>query len=272
MCSRPQGFQAEVAAYRPDPGQAEFVLAETGRRWGEFCAVEGGGLPLEIAREVLSEEDWAHARKAHYRPLRVGRRFVVKPSWEAWPPADAPEAARVDDLVIELDPQMAFGTGTHETTQLCLEALERYLAPGERVADLGCGSGILAIGAALLGASAVCAWDVDPLAVVTARENCARSRVAHRCRIEEGDALQALASRFDVVVANVHTAFLLSLISRLPAHLTPGGRAILSGAAASSAPALREAVAGAGLHLREEILRGEWIALVAQRKWRASSV
>lgn len=265
MCSRRQGSQAEVTAYCPNSVQAESALAEIGRRWAEFCAVEGGNLPLEIAREVVSEDDWAHAWKAHFRPLRVGQRFVVKPSWEPWPPADTPGAARSDDLVIELDPQMAFGTGTHETTQLCLEALERHLARGERVADVGCGSGILAIGAALLGASAVRAWDVDPLAVATARENCVRNRAGHLCQIEQGDALRALTGKFDVIVANVHTAFLLSLIPRLPAHLTRGGRTILSGAAESSVPALREALAKADLRLVEQVHRGEWVAVVAQR-------
>jgi len=209
----------------------------------------------EPAYRPLHDQDWMAAWKQHYHPIPIGSKLLILPAW-----IEQHDTARIP---VRIDPGMAFGTGTHPSTQLCLEMLETYVRPGQPIIDIGCGSGILAIGAALLGSSAVYACDVDPLAAATARENCARNRVAHICEVEAADALEALRDRFDVIVANVHTAFLLNLIPRLPAHLAPGGRAILSGAGESSAPALREALAATGFRVREHTHRGEWIALLA---------
>ena len=134
-------------------------------------------IPLPQRRR-LAETDWAEAWKAHYHVLPIGRRLVIKPTWETYAP-------QPDQVVIELDPGLAFGSGLHATTRLCLELLEEHLRPGERVLDVGTGSGILAIAAACLGAAAVVALDNDPEAVRVARENVLLNGVADRVRSEE---------------------------------------------------------------------------------------
>ena len=233
------------------------------RRWGKFARENGEDGALLVDTGTISEEDWATSWKAHYHPLRIGQRLVIKPSWEVWPPADQPEAACPDDLVIEMDPGMAFGTGTHETTQMCLEALERHLRSGDAVADIGAGSGILSIAAALLGSGPVRGWELDPVAVEVADRNFRRNGVANRCTVEAGEALEMLGGRYDVILTNVHTPFLLRLIPRLPEHLRPGGRAILSGTSETSRPAVLEALQAAGMQVSAEVRRGEWVAIVA---------
>jgi ribosomal protein L11 methyltransferase len=261
----PAGTQAEVIAYCPSPEERASVLALAQARWGQFASELGLDSALTARETEVREEDWAENWKAYFHPLRVGERFVIKPTWEAWPPPGEPEAARAEDLVIEIDPEMAFGTGGHATTQLCLEALERHLSPGESVADIGTGSGILAIAAALLGSGPVEAWDVDPVAVEAAARNCERNRVAEVCAVREADASGELAGTWDLVLANVHTAFLLELIPRLPDMLRPGGRAILSGTTETSAEALCAALQAAGLEVVSRANGGEWISLVARK-------
>lgn len=265
VSSRRRATTVEITAYSPTPAEAEAVTAELRSRWQKFCVQNNLDYPLKFRTERIQEEDWAAAWKEFYHPLRVGRRFVVKPSWERWPPLDNPAAAGPDDLLIELDPQMAFGTGTHATTQLCLEALERHLAPGETVADLGCGSGILSLGAALLGASRVEGWEIDPQAVQVAEDNFKRNYAAQICQVHQGDAQQHLRGEFDLIVANVHTQFLLKLMPALPTHLRPGGRTILSGTTESSAAAVLAALHSAGLEFREQLQQGEWLALVGAK-------
>jgi ribosomal protein L11 methyltransferase len=151
----PQPTQFTVRAYLPENGDLTNVQQQL------EDALRGYSLETPIYRTV-SEENWAEAWKQHYHPLRVGQRIVVRPTWE---PADL----KPDDIEIALDPGMAFGTGTHPTTQLCLEAIEDWMPPGQSVLDLGCGSGILSIAAAKLGASNIFAIDVDPVAVEAAQ-------------------------------------------------------------------------------------------------------
>jgi ribosomal protein L11 methyltransferase len=260
----PAGGAATVVGYCVDPAQAERVGTEVQRRWEAFCRESGEGEALLVATEAISEEDWASSWKAYFHPLRIGERFVIKPTWEAWPPTAEPEAAREDDLVIEMDPEMAFGTGTHETTQLSLELLERHLRAGDTVADIGAGSGILSIAAALLGSGPVRGWEVDPVATEVAGRNFARNGVAERCTVETGDALETLAGRYDLIVANVHTPFLLRVIPRLRDYLRPGGRVILAGTSETSRPAVVGALREAGLEVVEEAQKGEWAAVVAR--------
>lgn len=261
----PAGVETEVVAYCSSPEDRASVLDLTQTRWGELASDLGVELPLAVHESEVREEDWAENWKAHFHPLRVGQRFVIKPTWEDWPPANDPAAAGPDDLLIEIDPEMAFGTGGHATTQLCLEALERHLRPGDRVCDLGTGSGILAIGAALLGSGPVAAWEVDPVAVEAAARNFARNDVTGTCTLWASDAREAQSGPWDLLVANIHTSFLLELIPRLPDLLRPGGRAILSGATDSSAAALLAALEASGLHPISRAANGEWIALVAER-------
>jgi ribosomal protein L11 methyltransferase len=232
------------------------------------------GLP-EPRLRLLAETDWAEAWKAGYGVLRIGRRLVVRPTWRD------DYIPHPDDLLIELDPGMAFGSGLHPTTRLCLEALEDYVRPGQAVLDVGTGSGILSIAAARLGAARVLALDTDPLAVQIARENAALSRVEDVVQVEVGTIqisnLQSLISNLqsptsnlqpptsNLVVANILAETIMELAAALAAHLLPAGVLIASGIIAERADAVVSCLRENGLSLVERRDDGEWVALVARR-------
>ncbi|MBC8104230.1 MAG: 50S ribosomal protein L11 methyltransferase [Cytophagales bacterium] len=210
----------------------------------------------EITLKFVAEEDWADAWKQYFKPQRISDRFVVKPTWEPFP-------ASSSDLVIEIDPGMAFGTGLHATTRLCLRALEKQVLPGFTVADVGTGSGILAIGAALLGASAVEATDIDPLAVRIARENVAVNHAGDRITVREAAAPPA--GTFQVVVANILADVILAMASALFVATEPGGVLIVSGIIESRAGDVQRGLVAAGYALLQTDTEGEWVAISARR-------
>jgi ribosomal protein L11 methyltransferase len=218
-------------------------------------------LPAPAFRTV-AEEDWAEAWKEHYHPIRIGRRLLVLPAW-----LPSPDEER---LPIVLDPGMAFGTGTHPSTQLCLAALEDYLHPGDEVVDLGCGSGILSIAAVRLGARHVQALDIDPLAVRITRENAERNGVAAQIAVSAGslqDLLGACAPSADVLVANILAPVLDEMARQgLASAVRPGGVLILAGVLAEQADALDSTCLDHGLERLELREAGEWRALVLKSK------
>lgn len=210
---------------------------------------------------LVNDEDWAQAWKAHYRPLRIGRRLLVRPQWIAHEVAD-------DELEIVLDPGMAFGTGTHPSTQLCLQALERHVRAGDQVLDLGCGSGILAIAAARLGATDVLALDKDPVAVQAARQNFALNACAARvcARLGSLNALQDATQGFDLIVVNILAQVITQLCEEgLARVLRPGGHGIFSGLIHDQAVEVEAALCRAGLSPVGRLQQDDWIALVARR-------
>jgi len=173
---------------------------------------------------TINEEDWANNWKAYFKPTRIGTHLVIKPTWETYP-------ARQGDLIIELDPGMAFGTGTHPTTRLCLEALERLLepAPSSRsVLDVGTGSGVLAIAAALLGAAPVTGIDIDPDAIEVAQHNARQNSVDHLMDCSTTP-LEQVAEKYDLVIANILAEDLIRMRQALASRLNAGGTLILSG-------------------------------------------
>jgi ribosomal protein L11 methyltransferase len=203
----------------------------------------------------LSEANWAEAWKAHYRPVRAGEHFLIVPSWlEAEPERG--------DRVIRLDPGMAFGTGLHPTTRLCLAALERKLGPGRSVLDVGTGTGILAIGAALLGARPVWAIDIAPHAVGTAAANAAANGVT--VQAAQGE-VSSVPRTFDVVVANLLAVTVTEQAADLAARVAPGGCLIASGILVEQAEGVAAALAAAGLDAPVVTVEGDWVALVAAR-------
>lgn len=224
-------------------------------------------IPEAQVREVR-EEDWANAWKKFYKPLRIGKRVVLKPTWETW-------EERPGDLIIHLDPGMAFGTGMHPTTRLCIAALESTVQPGDRVLDVGTGSGVLAIVALRLGAASVLATDIDPLAVRVAHENAALNAVKTGAdgplEIRQGSVPAKMAGRFQVVVANILAEVLAKLFdgaydnTPLAEPLAPGGSVILSGILADRAPLVEEAARRHGLTVTDRLQEGDWLALVARR-------
>lgn len=219
-------------------------------------------LPFPPPRfRVIDEEEWAEAWKAHYDVLRVGP-FVIRPTWR-------PAELRPGELLIELDPGMAFGTGAHPTTRLCLRALAEWLRPGERVLDLGTGSGILAIAAARRGAARVWALDIDPVAVRVARENVRRNGLSDRVEVGQGSLEEALARGecFDGILANILAPVIRRFCEQgLSALLRPGGWAVVSGFLEGEQEAsVREALEAAGLRVCGRWAEADWVALGARK-------
>lgn len=212
----------------------------------------------EASTRTVAEEDWANAWRAYYKPVRVGRRLVVKPSWEDYPAGE-------DDLVIEMDPGMAFGCGTHATTSLCLELLEKHTRAGTTVYDVGTGSGILAIAAARLGAGQVVAVDLDPVACRVAAENVERNGVADHVRVVQGNLLDLVEGRADLVVSNIITSVIMGFAPDAARALAPGGIFLASGIIRERANEVRSVLEASGLTVREQLEEGEWVALVAAK-------
>ena len=210
---------------------------------------------LTLDRQTVAEADWAEIWKQYYKPFRAGKSLVVKPSWESY-------AAQPGDKVIEIDPGMAFGTGTHETTAMCMSFLDDLICPGMKVLDVGTGSGILAMGAALLGAEAVTAIDIDPMAVKVARENVARGGLSEKVSVYEGDLLSAAGQDYDLCVANIIADVIMMLASPLKQHVKPGGLFICSGIIKERAEEVVLALENAGYIRLEHTLQGEWAAMV----------
>ncbi|MFO7635112.1 MAG: 50S ribosomal protein L11 methyltransferase [Caldilinea sp.] len=219
--------------------------------------------------QTLREEDWANAWKRFYKPLRVGRRVLLKPSWEVVEVAP-------DDIVIELDPGMAFGTGLHPSTRLCIAALEEHVAPGDAVLDVGTGSGVLAIVAYKLGAMMILATDIDPIAIDVANENATRNHVPLNTQpgitVQQGSVPSVMAGQFDVVVANILAEVLAKLFNAeygyppLAEPLKPGGLLILAGIIEERAGLVIDAAQRHGCTLIGRKQEGDWVALVVRKE------
>jgi ribosomal protein L11 methyltransferase len=208
------------------------------------------------ARE-LDEADWANAWKEHFQVHRVGQRLIIRPTWREFEPGP-------DDLVIALDPGMAFGTGLHPSTRLCLQALERLVRPGDRVLDVGTGSGILAIAAARLGASLVRAVDLDGIAIEAAHANVAANDLRAVVQVRHGDAADLPEQgTFDVVVANIIARVIIDSAPSLAGQLRPGGRLIASGILLERHAEVANALATRGLAVDETLSEADWCALLA---------
>ena len=218
----------------------------------------------EPALRAVREEDWANAWKQHYKPLRIGERVLLTPAWEE------PEA-RPGDVVVRLEPGMAFGTGMHPTTRLCVAALEQWVRPGEALLDIGTGSGVLSIVAAKLGARPVWATDIDPLAISATRENAERNDIPlfpYSLHVEHGSIPAGQCGRFPLIVANILAEILVGLLDAayenvpLTEPLARGGNMILSGILEDKVEMVLAAARRHGLREVERLQEGDWVALV----------
>lgn len=209
---------------------------------------------LETARREVDGDDWIDIWKKHFRPLHIGERVVVCPEWIEYAPKEG-------EAVVRLDSNMAFGTGEHETTAMCLELLQQYLRPGDAVVDVGCGSGILGIAALLMGAGFAYMTDIDYVAVQSATHNAALNGVDGRAKIALSDLLEDADVRGQVMTANITADILCRLAGSIPKNLCPGGALILSGIIAPKLAQVIAAYEGVGLHLVKQLQRGEWYAL-----------
>ncbi|SFH12805.1 ribosomal protein L11 methyltransferase [Desulfotomaculum arcticum] len=218
-----------------------------------------GQLGVTWSTREVHEEDWATAWREYYKPIKVGKRFVIKPSWEEYNPGG-------DEIIIELDPGMAFGCGTHETTSMCLALLEDELHGGELVYDVGTGSGILSVAAALLGAEKVVAVDIDEVAVRTAAENIQLNNVVDIVTVRQGNLLEgSVKVRADIIVANIIADVIKALAPDASAALKTGGNLIASGIIRDRADEVALALENAGLTCERRMEKGEWVALVCRK-------
>ena len=218
--------------------------------------------PIKLFPREIDEQEWGTAWRKHYKTLKVGRRLLIKPSWEDY-------KATADQVVVELDPGMAFGTGQHATTRLCLVALERYLCPGMAVLDLGTGSGILAIAAAKLGASSVLALDINTAAVEVAKSNVQANGLCHLVTVEQGTLPRDEATgrgSFDLVLANIVAGVIEELADSLVSSLKPQGILIVSGIVGGRLDGVIARLEEEGSRIIEVLAEGEWRTVVAQAK------
>jgi ribosomal protein L11 methyltransferase len=231
------------------------LLEEAAWHLGRLRHVE----PLQT--RVLAEEDWAHAWKKFFHPHRVGRRIVIVPSWRR-------RARQPDDVVIRLDPGMAFGTGLHPTTRMCLALIEEHVRAGDSMFDFGCGSAILSIAAARLGASRILAVDVDGVAVRVAEENARRNKVVRKVRVRQGTVEPGATlegAPYDLIAANISAFVLKNARDGMLAALKPGHVAILSGVLATAADEVGEHFVAGGWEHVETRQEQDWVAIVVRR-------
>jgi ribosomal protein L11 methyltransferase len=206
----------------------------------------------EVTAEPLVEVDWENEWKKFFKPRRVGQHFVVRPTWETFD-------AQAEDKIIILDPGQAFGTGDHPTTRNCLAFLEKYVQPGLDVLDLGCGSGILAVGAKLLQAGEVCAIDIDPISIEVAKENFERNQVDVLTAVGDVLSLQ-FEAEWDIVVSNIISATLINLAPDATYALRPGGKWIVSGIITQNWADVKTAAHKQGLEYLEHVEEDGWVA------------
>lgn len=245
-----------VSVYVPEERDLSSCLSFLEERFascGLSCFVETVG---------LDEEDWANNWKEFYKPQHIGEHLLVLPPWESC-------EVKKDDVVIVMDPGMAFGTGTHETTRLCLRMLEKHLQKGDRMLDIGTGSGILAIAGAKLGAAYVKAYDIDAVAVRVAKENIAANGVTDQVTCAQSDLLRGVdkkAAPFSFVCANIVADILVRLAPDVGAYMAPGAKLAAAGIIEGRKEDVASAMTAGGLTLIEEARENDWVVLVFEKK------
>lgn len=209
---------------------------------------------LETTRREVEGDDWLEIWKKHFRPLHIGGRIVVCPEWINY-------EKQPHEEVVKLDSNMAFGTGEHETTSMCLKLLQEYLTPDSVCIDVGCGSGILGISAIKLGAKFAYLTDIDDIAVKSATHNCEINGVSDRVKVSHSDLLSDAEIKGDIMLANITAEILCRLAPSIPKNLKQGGALILSGIIESRLEMVLSAFGAQGLTLDRQIREGEWFAL-----------
>jgi len=217
--------------------------------------VDLGSLDIELAS--VREEDWSNTWKKYYKPMKVSDRIVIKPSWETY-------NKKKGQVILTLDPGMAFGTGTHETTMLCMQAIDQYIRPDHSLIDIGCGTGVLSIGALLLGAKAATAIDLDGNAVEIARKNAQINKVLDRMTLVHGNLLDEIEGSYDIVVANIIADVIIELSQYVTNYIKAGGLFISSGIIHERLDEVIEQIESVGLIIEKVEKMGEWAMVVSR--------
>jgi ribosomal protein L11 methyltransferase len=220
---------------------------------------------IDIGRNTVTvsevnEEEWATAWKKYYHPVKISERFTIVPTWEEYTPVSS------DELIIELDPGMAFGTGTHPTTVMCIQALERTVREGDRVVDVGTGTGVLSIASAMLGASSVLALDLDEVAVKSAKINSKLNKTHEVVTVSQNNLLDGVDQQADVVVANILAEVIVRFTDDVARVVKKDGYFISSGIILQKKDEVRAAIERSGFEIIETIQMEDWIAMIAKRQ------
>lgn len=208
----------------------------------------------------VNEEEWATAWKKYYHPVKISEKFTIVPTWENYTPV------HTDELIIELDPGMAFGTGTHPTTVLCIQALERIVKKDDMVIDVGTGSGVLSIAAAMLGAKSVLALDLDEVAVRSAKLNIKLNKVHEKTSVRQNNLLSGIEEQADVIVANILAEVIVRFTDDVYRLLQKDGYFIASGIILQKKEEVKDAIIASGLEIIETVQMEDWVSITAQKK------
>lgn len=247
-----------VSGYFPQNDLAEIKCGKIRASLEELKAFTK--FSYEIVTRELDEEDWAESWKAYFWPEKISDKMVVKPTWRDYSPGEG-------EIIIEIDPGMAFGTGTHPTTSLCLNMIEKYLRPGSSLLDVGTGSGILMIGAAKLGAGRLWGVDNDEVAVGVAEKNLLINNVDKKDFVlKAGNLVNVVKDRFDVVVANILAEVVVILLDSVKNVLAENGSVIFSGIIEEKKDMVTEKMTEKGLEVTEVAVRDGWVAIVGKKK------
>ncbi|MBP2623707.1 50S ribosomal protein L11 methyltransferase [Streptococcus oricebi] len=264
----PQVLQEErvlIRAYYPDTMDIELIKKEIQQRIQELGQFGFDTEAIALSSQALAEEDWADSWKQYYEPTRISHDLTIVPSWTDYEPGPG-------EKIIKLDPGMAFGTGTHPTTKMSLFALEQVLRGGERVLDVGTGSGVLSIASSLLGAKEIYAYDLDEVAVRVAKENIQLNANMDNIKVTTGDLLRGVKQQAQVIVANILADILLELTEDAYRLLDDEGYLIMSGIIADKWSQVKEAAEKAGFFLETQMIQGEWIACIFKKTEDVSGV
>lgn len=220
------------------------------------------GIPIgkgEVTLAEVDEEDWETAWKKYYKPVQISDRITITPTWEEYTPRNK------EELVIELDPGMAFGTGTHPTTVLCIQAIEKWIKPGDHVIDVGCGSGILSIAAAKLGAGSILAMDLDEVAVNSTNMNAELNRISDKIEIRQNNLLEGVTGPVELIVSNILAEIIVRFIDDAYQCLKDDGLFITSGIISQKSEEVTSALKQAGFTILETVMLEDWVSIVAKK-------
>ncbi len=250
------GEDAKVKGYFSELDFSEVVLNELKSRLAELDSFGLDKGKAEISLGEVHEEDWATAWKQYYKPVKVGEKIVIKPTWESY-------EASEEDVIIELDPGMAFGTGTHETTVMCIKLIEKYIKPDNVVFDVGCGSGILGIAAAKLDAEKVICVDIEEVSCKVSRENIQMNNVENKVEVRCGNLLDVVKEKADMIIANIIADVIIGFSEDVDKFLLEGGIFISSGIIKDRRDEVIEKLVKEGFSIYELLEMGEWCAIAS---------